>query len=69
MEYSATDPSRFMPLLVGPANYGPVKMNSSFDFLKVFANQCYAYVPNEWLCMYLMDGHILSSVFILMDRW
>ena len=58
MEYSVTDPSRFVPLL-----------ESSFDFLEVFAIQCSTYVPNRWLHMYPMDGHVLSPVFISMDRW
>ena len=69
MEYSATDPSRFVPLLVGPTNYGPIGMNSSFDFLEVFAIQCSTYVPNRGLHMYPTDGHVLSPVFISMDRW
>ena len=68
MEYSATDPSRFVPLLVELASYGPIRMNSSFDFLEAFANQYTMYVPNRWLHMYLMDGHILSSVFIPTNR-
>ena len=69
MEYSATDLSRYVSLMVGPANYEPVGMNSSFDFLEVFANQCSTYVPNGWLHMYLTDGHVLSSIFILTDIW
>jgi len=69
MEYFAIDPSRFVPLLVGPANYGPIRMNSSFDFLEVLANQWFTYMPNGWLHMYPTDGHILSSVFIPTDRW
>ena len=43
MEYLATDLSGYVPLLVGPANYKPIGMNSSFDFLEVSVNQCSMY--------------------------
>ena len=68
MEYFAIDLSGYVPLMVGPAHYKPVRMNSSFDFLEAFANQYTTYVPNRCLHMYLMDGHVLSSVFILTNR-
>ena len=69
MEYFATDLSGYVPLMVGPANYEPVRMNSSFDFLIVSANQCSTYMLDGWLYMYSTDGHVLSSVFILTNGW
>ena len=67
MEYFAIDLSRFVPFLVGPANYRLARMNSSFDLLEVFANQCSMYVPNGWLRIYLTNCHILTSVYQQID--
>ena len=69
MEYSATNSSGYMPLLVGHANYWPVRMNSSFNFLEVSTNQCLTYVPERWLHMYSIDGHVLSSIFLPTHGW
>ena len=69
MEYFATDPLGYMPLLVGLANYEPVGMNSSFNFLEVSAGQCSTYVSDRWLHKYPTNGHVLSFVLIPTGGW
>ena len=61
MEYSAIDLSRFVPLLVGLANYDPSRWTPHLTSLKSLQISA----PR----MYPTDGHILSSVFISTDRW
>ena len=68
MEYFAIDLSRFVPFLVVPANYRLAGMNSSFDLLEVFANQCSMYVPNGMVA-YLLDEWSHLNLRIPTDRW